>query len=195
MDGQGAGLTESLPTFLTFERFFLGVDISVKQTWHFISVWVELRENTFTEQKCVKIEEPQSLREEKLRDELKDVALHVAIVEEFVSTIKQNQTHTKKKKNTQQILLQVVVFNRFCWSSVSPVVSQMVLSPESLVTNITRVWPLVRVGPLMDEQIVGLGEMPATELANKLLFSLGRKSAPGGFSVGGQLAQLGDGPP
>lgn len=103
MDGQGAGLTESLPTFLTFERFFLGVDISV--------------------------------------------------------------------------------------------VSQMVLSPESLVTNIACVWPLVRVGPLMDEEIVGLGEMPATELANKLLFSLGRKSAPGGFSVGGQLAQLGDGSP
>lgn len=81
------------------------------------------------------------------------------------------------------------------WFSVSPVVSEMVLSPESLVTNIAGVGPLVCVGPLMDEQVVGLGEMSATELANKLLFSLGRKSAPGGFSVRGQLAQLGDGPP
>lgn len=69
----------------------------------------------------------------------------------------------------------------------------MVLSSESLVANITGIGPLVCVGPLVDEEVVGLGEMPAAELANKFLFSLGWEPAPGGFSVRGQLAQLGDG--
>lgn len=71
----------------------------------------------------------------------------------------------------------------------------MVLSSEGFVANVTGVRPLVRVGPLVDEQVVGFGEMPAAELANKFLFSFGREPAPGGFSFRGQLAQLGDGSP
>lgn len=76
-----------------------------------------------------------------------------------------------------------------------PVVSEMVLPSKSLVTNITGVGPFVCVGPLVDQEVVGLGEMPAAELANKFLFSLGWEPAPGGLSVRGQLAQLGDGSP
>lgn len=72
-------------------------------------------------------------------------------------------------------------------------VSQVVLSSESLVANITVIGPLVCVGPLVDKEVVGLGEMPAAELANKFLFSFGREPAPCGFSVWGQLAELGDG--
>lgn len=71
----------------------------------------------------------------------------------------------------------------------------MVLSSEGLVANITGIGPLVCVGPLVDEEVVGLGEMSAAELANKFLFSLGREPAPGRLSVRGQLAQLGDGSP
>lgn len=71
----------------------------------------------------------------------------------------------------------------------------MVLSSEGLMANITGVRPLVCVGPLVDEEVVGLGEMPAAELANKFLFSLGWEPAPRRFSVRGQLAQLSDGSP
>lgn len=74
-------------------------------------------------------------------------------------------------------------------------VSEMVLSSEGLVADVAGVRPLVCVGPLVDEQVVGLGEMPAAELANKFLFGLGREPAPGGLPVRGQLAQLGDAPP
>lgn len=71
-------------------------------------------------------------------------------------------------------------------------VPEVVLSPEGLVADVTGVRPLVRVGSLVDEQVVRLGEMPPAELANKFLFSLGREPAPCGLSVRGQLAQLRD---
>ena len=71
-------------------------------------------------------------------------------------------------------------------------VSEMILSSKGLVANITGIRPLVCVRPLVDEKVVGLGEMPATELANKFLFSLGGKPPSGGFSVRRQLAQLRD---
>ena len=75
----------------------------------------------------------------------------------------------------------------------SPVVSEVVLPSEGLVADVAGVGPLVCVGPLVDEEVVGLGEMPAAELANKFLFGFGREPAPRGFSVRGQLAQLGNG--
>lgn len=71
-------------------------------------------------------------------------------------------------------------------------VSEMILSSKGLVAYITGIRPLVCVRPLVDEKVVGLGEMPATELANKFLFSLGREPPSGGLSVRGQLAQLRD---
>lgn len=62
-------------------------------------------------------------------------------------------------------------------------VPQVVLPPESLVADVTGVRPLVRVGPLVDEEVVGLGEVPAAELADELLFRLGGQAAAGGLSV------------
>ena len=49
------------------------------------------------------------------------------------------------------------------------VVSQMVLSPESLAADITGEGPLISVGPLMDHDIVRLGELSVTKLANEPL--------------------------
>lgn len=50
----------------------------------------------------------------------------------------------------------------------------MVLASESFATNITTVWPLVRMSPFMDQQVVRLGKLPITELADELLFGSGR---------------------
>lgn len=50
----------------------------------------------------------------------------------------------------------------------------MVLTSERLPTNITRKWPLVRVCTLVNQQVVRLGEMAATELAN-VFFLLSEK--------------------
>ena len=55
----------------------------------------------------------------------------------------------------------------------------MVLSPEGLAADITRVGSLVRVGPLVDQQVVRLGELPAAELADKLLLGPRRSGAWG----------------
>ena len=49
------------------------------------------------------------------------------------------------------------------------VVSEVVLSAEGLPTDITVVWPLISVGPLMDQEVVGLGELPAAVLADEPL--------------------------
>lgn len=63
-----------------------------------------------------------------------------------------------------------------------PVVSQVVLPPEGLMTDFTSVRPLICVRALMDQQVVGLGEVAATEFAHKLLFRLGRESSSAWFS-------------
>lgn len=49
-----------------------------------------------------------------------------------------------------------------------PMISEVVLPPEGLTTDVTGVRPLVRVGPLVYQQVVGLGELPVTELADEL---------------------------
>lgn len=41
------------------------------------------------------------------------------------------------------------------------------------MTDVAGVGPLIRVGPLVDEEVVGLGEVSAAELADELLFRLG----------------------
>lgn len=48
-------------------------------------------------------------------------------------------------------------------------VSKMVLSAKSLSTDITAVWPLISVCPLMDQEVVRLGELSVTELTDELL--------------------------
>ena len=48
-------------------------------------------------------------------------------------------------------------------------VPQMVLSPESFPAYLARVWSLVRVGPLVNQQVVRLGEVASAEPADVLL--------------------------
>jgi hypothetical protein len=47
------------------------------------------------------------------------------------------------------------------------VVPQVVLSPKGLATNVTGIRSLISVGSLMDEQVVGLSELPVAELADE----------------------------
>lgn len=75
--------------------------------------------------------------------------------------------------------------------SLSPVVSQVVLSPEGLLADVAGVRPLVRVRALVDQQVVGLGEVSSAKLTNKFLFGFGRKSPARGLSVRGEFVQLG----
>ena len=50
------------------------------------------------------------------------------------------------------------------------VVAQMVLPPEGLLADLAWVGPLVGVGALVDEQVVGLGELSTAVPADELLF-------------------------
>lgn len=50
------------------------------------------------------------------------------------------------------------------------VVAQVVLAPEGLVADITLVGPLVCVRALVDQQVVGLGELAPTEATDELWF-------------------------
>jgi hypothetical protein len=52
-------------------------------------------------------------------------------------------------------------------------IPQVILPSEGLVADITRVWPLIGVGPFVDEQIVGFGKVSAAKLADKLFFRFG----------------------
>lgn len=65
----------------------------------------------------------------------------------------------------------------------------MILSPEGLVTDVTRVRPLICVRALVDQQIVGLGKMAAAELAHKLLLGFRRKTPSARLPLG--RSQLG----
>ena len=64
-------------------------------------------------------------------------------------------------------------------------VPKVVLSSKGFVADITGVWPLIRVRPLMDQKVVGFGKMAATELADKLFLGLGGQSASAGLALGG----------
>lgn len=75
----------------------------------------------------------------------------------------------------------------------SPVIPQVILPPEGLVADVTRVWPLIRVGPLVYEQVVGFGKVSAAKLADKLFFCFGRQPPSGGLSVRSQFAEARDG--
>lgn len=59
-------------------------------------------------------------------------------------------------------------------------VSQVVLPTEGLVADVARVGSLVRMCPLVDEQVVGLGEPSLTELADELLLRSRRSSIANG---------------
>lgn len=54
-------------------------------------------------------------------------------------------------------------------------ISEMVLATEPLATDVARVRPLVSVRALVDEKIVGLGEMAATEPTDILFLGAVKK--------------------
>ena len=58
------------------------------------------------------------------------------------------------------------------------VVPEMVLPPEGLATYFTGVGPLVRVRALVDQQVVGLGELALAELADEPLLRAGAAARP-----------------
>ena len=74
-------------------------------------------------------------------------------------------------------------------------IPQVILPPESLVADVTSVRPLVGVGPLVDEQVVGFGKVSAAKLADKLFFRFGGQPPSGGLSVRSQFTEAGDGAP
>ena len=47
-------------------------------------------------------------------------------------------------------------------------IPEVVLAAEGLPTDVTRVGPLVCVGPLVDQQVVRLGEVTPTETTDEL---------------------------
>lgn len=57
-------------------------------------------------------------------------------------------------------------------------ISQMVLPPESFSADIARVRPFISMRPLVDEQIVALGEVSVAVFADELLL---RSGSCGGF--------------
>lgn len=50
-----------------------------------------------------------------------------------------------------------------------PMIPEVVLAPERLSADVTSVGPLVSMGPLVDQQVVGLGEPSLAESAYELL--------------------------
>ena len=58
------------------------------------------------------------------------------------------------------------------------VVSQMVLSSEGFTTDVAREGPLVRVSSLVDHDVVGLGELSVTKLADEPLLGSGGSALP-----------------
>lgn len=56
------------------------------------------------------------------------------------------------------------------------VISEMVLSPERLAADVARVWPFVRVGPDVYEQVVRLAKLPVAVRANVPLLGLAARS-------------------
>lgn len=62
-------------------------------------------------------------------------------------------------------------------------VPEVVLSSEGFVADVTGIWPLVSVRPLMDQKVVGFGKMATAELADKLFLGFGRQSASAGLAL------------
>lgn len=70
-------------------------------------------------------------------------------------------------------------------------VPEVVLSSEGFVADITGIWPLVRVRPLVDQKVVGFGKMAAAELADKLFLGFRGQSTSAGLALrGGQFRHI-----
>lgn len=55
-----------------------------------------------------------------------------------------------------------------------PVIPQMILPSEGFVANVTRVRPFIGVGSFMNQKVIGLGEVSATEFADEFFLGFGR---------------------
>lgn len=62
-----------------------------------------------------------------------------------------------------------------------PVVPEVVLPAEGLAADVAGVGTLVGVRPLVDQEVIGLGELPVAELADELLLGPGLGLAGGGL--------------
>lgn len=59
-----------------------------------------------------------------------------------------------------------------------PMISEMVLAPKSFPTDLAGVWPFVCVCSLMDQKIVGLGEMATAIFTDELFLGPGGPATP-----------------
>jgi hypothetical protein len=75
-----------------------------------------------------------------------------------------------------EALTTVVALEGFLLGVDIPVVSQMVLPPESFPTNVTGIRPLVCVSPLMYKKIVRFGKLSIAELADEPFLWPGRSA-------------------
>jgi len=76
--------------------------------------------------------------------------------------------HRKSSRLTKP-LAAFTALERLLFAVDVSVIPQVVLSPERFATYITAVRPLISVGSLVNQKIVGLGELSITELTDELL--------------------------
>lgn len=57
-----------------------------------------------------------------------------------------------------------------------PVVSEMILSSKGFTADVTRVRPLVRMGSLVNQQIIRFGELSITKFTDELFLRSGRSA-------------------
>lgn len=70
-------------------------------------------------------------------------------------------------------------------------VPEVVLSPEGLVADVTRVGSLICVRSLVDQKVVRLCKMASAKFADKLLFGLGGQPTPIRLALrGGELGHV-----
>lgn len=70
-------------------------------------------------------------------------------------------------------LATVVALERLLFGMNVPMIPQMVLTSECLAADVTRVWTLVGVRSLVNEEVVGFGELAIAILADELLLWTG----------------------
>jgi len=79
----------------------------------------------------------------------------------------------------------VTAFERLFFRMDVTMITEMILTAESLAADIARIGPLIGVRPFVNEQIVRFGELAVAELANELLLGPG---SPTGRRAGGRYS-------
>lgn len=75
-----------------------------------------------------------------------------------------------------ETLAALATFERLLFAVDIPMIPEVVLPSESLAANIARVRPLVRVSPLVNQQIVRFRELSIAELTDELFLGSGRSA-------------------